>query len=116
MSEQNELEVLAMAALDIPELARGVIGEVAITGGWGQDEQTAQEALDEIHRAQVTLVEAGWRRDKGKERLAPFSHNIEVAAYRKQFTPGQESRWVTVTIAVRFGIHARFTGGKDCPW
>lgn len=116
MSETNELEVLARAALYIPELARGVEGEVEITGGWGSGEQSGQEAVKEAHEAQITLFAAGWRRDKRKERRAPYTHNIEVACYRRQFKPGEKSRWIYVTVAIRFGLVATFHGVKELPW
>ena len=110
MAEQNEMEILARAAYYTSDLVRGVEGEFEIAEeGWGQGGY--QAALDEVHSVQRALVAAGWRRDKAKEERAPYSHNIEVACYRKQFKPGQKNRWVYVTVATRFGLVAKFVGG-----
>ena len=115
MSDHDDLATLAEAAIYADDLARGVEGTFEILGGWGEG-LSDQEALTEIHDCQRTLVESGWRRDKNKEALAPFSHNIEVAAYRKQFKPGQPSRWGTLTLAIRFGVTATFKGSKELTW
>jgi hypothetical protein len=116
VSDLNDLEVLARAAIDVPDLARGVEGEVEMEmeGMFGQED--FRRVLNEIRDGQRTLVAAGWRRDAEKEELAPYSHNIEVACYRKQFTPGRRSRWVYVTVATRFGLVAKFHGVKELPW
>jgi hypothetical protein len=111
----NALETLARESIHAGDLARGVVGEFEILGGWDTS-LSNQDALQEVHDSQRKLVEAGWRRDKAAERLAPFSHNIEVAAYRKQFKPGQPSRWVVVTVATRFGLTAKFKGTKELDW
>jgi len=106
----NEKETLAQAAYYIPEMVRGVEGKFEIEeDGWGQG--NAQAAVEEIHSVQRALTKAGWRRNKAKEKLAPYSHNIEVACYTKQFKPGQKNRWVYITIATRFGVVAKFVGG-----
>jgi hypothetical protein len=111
VSDHDDLLTLATASIYIDDLVAGVEGEFEITGGWGSDEQTFTDALAEVHKAQGTLVANGWRRNKEKEKKAPYSHNIEVACYSKQLKPGQKSRWIYVTVATRFGLHAKFTGG-----
>ena len=113
-NELNEMEALAMAALYIPELARGVEGEVTIEeNGWNNGDYP--RALTELYQAQRTLIEAGWRRNKYLEKLAPYDrHNIDVAVYWRLFDSGQ--RWIVVTAAARFGLSATFTGTKDKPW
>ena len=110
------MEVLAQAAYYIPELVRGVVGEfeVAMEGMSGQEDW--RRTLNEIRDAQRALVEAGWRRNKEKEERAPYSHNVEVACYRKQFKPGQPSRWVYVTVTTRFGLVAQFYGVESLDW
>jgi len=115
MSQKNAMETLAEAAFYSPELARGLEGEFEIEeDGWGQGGFKA--ALEEVHSVQRTLVESGWRRSKKEERLAPYSHNIEVAVYRKQLKPGKPSQWIVVTVATRFGLVAKFKGMNRKPW
>ena len=113
--EKNAMEVIAEAAYYIPELIRGMEGSFEISQ---EDWNTGfSEKLAEVHEAQRALVQAGWRRDKRKEELAPLSHNFEVACYRKQLKRGQRSRWVYVTVATRFGLVAKFYGGNESlPW
>jgi len=106
----SAMEVLARASYYVPELVRGKPGEFEISeDGWGQGGY--QAALAELHNVQRALIEAGWRRDKEKEQHAPYSHNIEVACYRKQFKVGKPSKWVYVTVATRFGLTAKFQAG-----
>lgn len=109
--EKNAMEVIAEAAYYIPELVQGMEGTFEIDGMY-----TPKESVAEIHEVQLALAQAGWRRDKEREQYAPFSHNIEVACYRKQLKRGQRSRWVYITIATRFGLIAKFYGGQKLPW
>ena len=114
MSDHDNLTALAYAGVYIEDLARGVEAEFTIEGGIGH--QSNAEALREIFFCQHHLVRNGWKRDKREEARAPYSHNIEVAAYRKQFKPGQPSRWITLILAVRFGVDATFKGHKELTW
>jgi len=112
MSQENEMEALARAALYFPDIARGVTGEFTIEqDGWAP---LCQKTLDEIHRGQHYLRDAGWLRDRLLEKRAPYTHNIDVAVYRKKFNKGW--RWITVTASFRFGICAAFTCTEEAPW
>lgn len=124
--EVNPLLVLAQASLYIPELARGVLGNVKI-------EQESlhgicQETLAEVHNAQRTLIEAGWRRapkweavDETRNRYvyAPYSLNLGIACYAKHFN-GEDSdpNWIRVVVASRFGISTTWSavGPRTNPW
>lgn len=108
-NEDNPLLAIAMAALDIPELARGIVGEVQIEQP-GMGAEGAIEAINRIHEAQVLLKQEGWVRRKPHERNAPYTHNIEVAVYRKKFEDAQYTNWIVVTIATRFGVSSTWTG------
>jgi len=114
----NPLVELAQAAIYVPDLARGVIGEIEITEeGWGEGD--VPRVLEEIHRGQRTLVEAGWRRSKHHERHAPYTHNVEVAVYRKQLEGEKVPHWIVVLVTTRFGLHSVWKGlgpRKKGPW
>ena len=116
--ELNEMEVLAMAALYIPELARGVEGEVVIAMDFNEVEpEVFARVRNEIREAQITLYQAGWRQDRSKEKLAPFDFSCaDYACYYKRFKPGQRKRWITVAVTFRFGLQAIFKGSKELIW
>jgi len=139
--EENPLLAIAEAALYIPELARGLEGEVVIAASAcvvmnEEDVASHKRTLAEIHRAQRTLVEAGWRRHPSKERTwnEQSSHNVEIACYFKRFDqtePPPRSdllfrdnnkralpNWIVVRVTTRFGLHAEFVGvgPKQDPW
>lgn len=113
--ELNEMEVLAMAALYIPELARGVSGVVDIEMDGMTCVEDFKRTRDEIFDAQRSLGAAGWVRNRYLEDLAPYDrHNIDVAVYERKFD--SKMRWIVVTAASRFGLSATFTGTKTKPW
>jgi len=116
--ELNAMETLAMAALYIPELARGIEGEVVLAMDFNEvgPEEFAR-VRNEIREAQITLYRAGWRQDRSKEKLAPFDYSYaDYACYHKQFKPGQKNRWITVVVTFRFGLQAIFKGSKELIW
>lgn len=115
--EDNPLLALAMAALDIPELARGIEGEVMIEQP-GMDREGAIEAVAKIHAAQRLLKQEGWVRHKTFESRAPYTANIEVACYYKQFEDNDHPNWIAVTLATRFGVSSTWTGigPRRNPW
>ena len=111
MAEMNEMEAIARACLYIPELARGVQGEVEIESMFGAEDW--HRTRDELHKAQRTLREAGWRRVSRLERNAPYSHNVEVAVYTKRF---DKPFYIVVEVTTRFGIYAAFKSYTSAPW
>jgi hypothetical protein len=118
VSELNAMETLAQAAFYIPELARGLDGEVEIkTEDWGEEEHERVKA--EIHQAQALLYLAGWRQDRTQEWKLHQGHSYtgaDYACYRKQFKPGQQSRWISVVVTWRCGLRARFKGRQVLSW
>jgi hypothetical protein len=111
----TEMHELAMAALYIPELARGVVGAVNIEMDGMTCQESWRKTRDEIFAAQRTLVDAGWRRNERLEDIAPYDrHNIDIAVYEREFDSGM--RWIVVTAANRFGLSSTFTGVKEKPW
>lgn len=116
MTDLTDMEALARASLYIPELARGIEGEVIMEVDDWSGREEFDRVRNEIREAQIALYQAGWRQDKRKARLAPRSHNYEIAVYKKQFKPGKKSRWITVEVTVRFGLRARFVGMEKLGW
>ncbi len=116
-NEDNPLLAIAMAALDIPELVRGIEGEVQIEQP-GMDADGAIVAINRIHEAQKLLKVEGWVRHKRHERNAPYTRNIEVACYQKKFEDETHPHWVICTLATRFGVSSTWTGigARRSPW
>lgn len=111
-NETPPLLALANAAIYIDELARGVQGEFIIeaTGGFGD----SAALIAEIHECQLVLFQEGWRRDKRTEAVYSheFTHNVEVAVYRKRFTGDRKPFFIQVNLTTRFGVRAVFIGKR----
>lgn len=108
MSE-NEMEVLAKASFYIQDIIAGRIGEFEITEeGWGAGD--GPRALAEVKECLLKLKEAGFKDDLGGLRSAPYSHNVNVGCFTKEFDHGD--RTVIMTLTTRFGIHAKFSAQR----
>lgn len=115
MSSPNEMEEVAKAAFYITEIARGCIGSFKIEEeGWGQGD--AKRAYDEVMSCLETLDRDGWKRDNALAMSAPYTANIKRAVLVKKFPAPIGKRWVTVTLAIRFGVDSEFTSLDKAPW
>lgn len=112
--EKNAMEELARAAFYVTDAMRGVLGEWEIEDSdWSP--ATSRTAYEELQRNLKLLKEAGWKdRPKLSER-APYSQNIRVGCFYKTVR-GVGKRWITLTVASRFGLIAKFKVHKDKPW
>jgi len=81
------LRQLAYAALDIDDLARGVIGSVHIEG------------VDAIREAQMKIVAAGWGRKKDLEGWTKLEHRVYTRGKTKK-------RWLNLTAGYCMGFFA----------
>ena len=111
MPEQPPLVALADAAIYVEDLARGVQGEFIISE---EDCGDSERALREIHDCQLVLYEAGWRRCPSTEWFyaREFSHNVEVAIYRRQFPGHRKPFFIQINLTTRFGVRAVFIGKR----
>ena len=95
-NDDNPLLVLAEAAIDISDLARGVCGEVEVEG------------VNEIHAAQILFLQHGWKRSKRHEGWSKLEHRTYRCGTKKT-----GYRWLNITIGHLFGTFATF---EVVPW
>lgn len=115
MSQANEMEELARAAFYIQDIAKGAIGSFKIEEeGWGQGD--GPRAYQDIKDCLALLDMDGWKRDNEVALMAPYTANIRRAVLKKKFPKPIGWRWVTVTLAERFGVDCTFTSLDEQPW
>jgi len=95
----SPLDEIARASIDIPELARGVCGEVEVQG---------QES---VHTAQRLFLQHGWRRKKDKEGWSRLEHRV----YLRRGKERGDDRWLKITVGVFFGVFGIFDVSKKEP-
>lgn len=96
----NPLKDIAEAAIDIPELARGVCGYVEVEG------------LEKVRMAHALFVLAGWERKEKKEGWSKLEHRV----YVKKGKVKGDDRWLRVTVGVFGGVFGVFEVSKRSPW
>lgn len=115
MSEPNEMVELAKAAFYITDIAKGLLGEFKIEEeGWGSGD--GPRAYQEVKDCLACLDMDGWSRDDKVAMAAPYTANIRRAVLKKKFPAPIGMRWVTVTLAERFGVDCTFTALDHKPW
>ena len=111
---ENEMETLARAAFYVQDAMRGVLGEWEIEdASWSPE--TSRTAYEELQHCLKRLKEDGWKDRPDLSERAPYSHNIRVGCFYKK-VPGVGRRWITLTVAARFGLVAKFKVWKGVPW
>ena len=115
MEQLNAMEELAMACLTVRDLAeeltqgRVLIEAPAFVVPTQEDVEAHKLALQEIRQAQMDLYELGWHRCMDAAVLMPYQkHNIECAAWFKNFPEEDRTAWIRCTIATRFGLRCTF--------
>jgi len=93
--ERSGLEELAWAAIDVPELARGVCGSVMVEG------------LEKVRAAQLLFLLTGWERNERREGVTKLEHRI----YERRF--GDELRIATITAGSLYGVFAEIEVKKE---
>ena len=97
---KSPLDEIAEASIDIPELARGVCGEVEVEG------------LEKIRAAQAMFLLNGWERVEKLEGWSKLEHRAYV---RKGKVKGDE-RWLKITVGVFDVVFGVFEVSKRVPW
>jgi hypothetical protein len=96
----NPLRDIAEAAIDIPELARGVCGRVEVEG------------LESVRAAQLLFLQDGrWKRREDKEGWSKLEHRVYLRKGK-----GGNDRWLCVTVGVFDCVFGIFEVGKRAPW
>lgn len=94
----SPLEEMAKASIDIPELARGVCGEVEVEG------------LESVRMAHIMFLHAGWKRQKRCEGWSRLEHRVYVRGAKSN------RRWLKMTIGNFLGVFGQFEVSKKEPY
>ena len=97
---KSPLDKIAEAAIDIPELARGVCGVVEVEG------------LDSVRAAQLLFLQGGWKRVAELEGWSKLEHRAYVRKGKKR----RNERWLKVTVANFFGVFGIFEVSRQVPY
>lgn len=97
---KSPLDEIAEAAVDIPELVRGVCGEVEVEG------------LERVRLAHAMFIVTGWERVKRKEGWSKLEHRVYV---RRGKVKGDD-RWLKLTVGIFAGVFGLFEVSKKEPY
>jgi hypothetical protein len=87
---KSPLEEIAYAALDVEDLARGVLGTVTVEG------------LDSVRQAQAVILSEGWKREPECEGWSKLEHRV--------YSRGKNTkkRWMKITVGRFLGVFGLF--------
>jgi hypothetical protein len=93
------LEEIAWAALDVEDLARGVIGTVEVEG------------LESVRRAQTIFLAEGWKRQEKHEGWSKLEHRVYSRGKK-----GGKRVWLKITVGNFMGVFGQFETTKREPY